>query len=290
VASITKAELNTNVIANFPGGAGILFQAVETSGGPAGSVGTPGSATNVISILDNHIAGHGNASQADRMGTQAINASVSAAGQGNFDIENNGTAASPLANMNGVAIAVSAFGAVTVDAIVNNNVMSPDNVTVNGQPGMAVGGDGNGNSANAPTLNATITNNTVHLSNGNDILVSMKNSSGTGNFKIQGNILDAPLNGVRPGINVLSGVTGDASENNTVCLNISGNTSAGSNGSLGIGLRKQGTSTTVDRFLVNGMAATSSPGVESYVDGLNPAGGGTFLVSATSGFGICSLP
>ena len=43
-------------------------------------------------------------------------------------------------------------------------------------------------------------------------------------------------------------------------------------------------------FGVNGMAATSSPGVETYVDGLNPAGNGTLLISAASGFSNCSLP
>jgi len=38
------------------------------------------------------------------------------------------------------------------------------------------------------------------------------------------------------------------------------------------------------------MAATSSPGVETYINGLNPAGGGTTLLSATSGFSNCVLP
>ena len=76
-----------------------------------------------------------------------------------------------------------------------------------------------------------------------------------------------------------------------MCLNISGNTSAGSTGpALGIGLRKQGTVSTTNKFAVNGMAATSSPGVEAYVNGLNPSGGGTLLISATSGFSNCSLP
>jgi hypothetical protein len=36
------------------------------------------------------------------------------------------------------------------------------------------------------------------------------------------------------------------------------------------------------------MAATSSPGVEAFVDGQNPAGGGTLLISATSGFSNCN--
>jgi len=65
----------------------------------------------------------------------------------------------------------------------------------------------------------------------------------------------------------------------------------------GIGLRKQGTVSTTHDFGVNGMAATSTTGVETYVDGLNPAssvnpgtGLRTLLISATSGFSNCSLP
>ena len=38
------------------------------------------------------------------------------------------------------------------------------------------------------------------------------------------------------------------------------------------------------------MAATATPGVETYVNGLNPAGNSTLLISATSGFSNCSLP
>ncbi|HJX27721.1 MAG TPA: hypothetical protein VJ885_07380, partial [Thermoanaerobaculia bacterium] len=70
----------------------------------------------------------------------------------------------------------------------------------------------------------------------------------------------------------------------------------------GIGLRKQGTTSTTNDFAVHGMAATSTPGVEQYVGnggGLNPgtangAGDGSvngvLLVSAASGFSSCSLP
>jgi hypothetical protein len=94
---------------------------------------------------------------------------------------------------------------------------------------------------------------------------------------------------VRQGIRVDSGNA--TSVNETVCLNISGNTSAGSTvAAMGIGLRKQGTVSNVNTFSINGMAATASPGVENYVNGLNPAGGGTLLISATSGFSNCSLP
>jgi len=106
---------------------------------------------------------------------------------------------------------------------------------------------------------------------------------------ITNNNVAAPLGGVRPGIRVDSG-NNTAGENATICANITGNTSAGSGGSMGIGLRKQGTAPATDAFGVVGMGATASPGVESYVAGLNPAGGGVFLISALSGFTSCTIP
>ena len=58
----------------------------------------------------------------------------------------------------------------------------------------------------------------------------------------------------------------------------------------------QGTVSTTNSFAINGMAATATPGVENYVNGLNTSTSGTFgvggtaLLSATSGFSNCSLP
>jgi hypothetical protein len=86
-----------------------------------------------------------------------------------------------------------------------------------------------------------------------------------------------------------------------VCVNISGNTTAGSGGVAGIGLRKQGTTPGVNVFGVVGMAATASPGVEQYVGniGLNPGSAngsgdgsvnGVLLISGTSGFTSCVIP
>jgi len=229
------------------------------------------------------------------MGTQAINVSVSdpspgsgGGGVGFFDIENNGTSTAPLANTAGVGIACSAFGAVTVVCPIVNNFID-QNSSVNAQPGIAVGGDGNGDSSKAATLTSTISNNNIKNTQGNGILATNRAASGTMRFKIQNNTVAAPLGGVRPGIRIDSG-NNTAGENTNVCLNISGNSSAGSGGTQGIGLRKQGTVSTTDAFAINGMTATASPGVENYVDGLNPAGGGTLLISATSGFTNCSLP
>ena len=115
-----------------------------------------------------------------------------------------------------------------------------------------------------------------------------RGATGTLKAKIQNNTVAAPLSGVCEGIRVDAG--NGSSVNDSVCLNITGNTSAGSGGVQGLGLRKQGTVTTTNAFAVNGMVATATPGVETYVNTNNPTGGGTLLISATSGFSNCSLP
>ena len=118
------------------------------------------------------------------------------------------------------------------------------------------------------------------------ILVTARDATGKVNATIKNNNVATPLGGVRPGIRVDAG--NGISTDDAVCLDISGNTSAGSGGSQGIGLRKQGTVTTTNDFGVEGMAATGTPGVESFVSGQNPAGNGTLLISATSGFSNCN--
>ncbi|MGN6184629.1 MAG: hypothetical protein ACTHQM_13350, partial [Thermoanaerobaculia bacterium] len=140
-----------------------------------------------------------------------------------------------------------------------------------------------------PSMNWTINNNVISNTDGNGILAVARGATGSLTAKIQNNTVSAPLGGVRPGIRVDAGNT-TAGTDDDVCLNISGNSSAGSGGTQGIGLRKQGTSNTVHAFGVNGMAATATPGIEAYVNGLNPAGGGTLLISATTNFTNCSNP
>ena len=280
-AHVTQATLSNNQIRNFPQGAGILMQANSSIGGPAANLGTAGSLTNVISVTGNLISGDAT----DPMATQGVVAVVNRAGQGNFDISGNGTAADRIRNMAGAGLAVSAFGNVTVTANVNNNFVAPSNLFASN--GIAIGLDSVDALTDAPNLTANVNGNTITQTDGNGILTTARNSNGTLRVKIQNNNVAAPLTGVRPGIRVDSG---SAAGDTDLCLNISGNTSAGSGGSQGMGLRKQGTDPAVDTFSVNGMAATSSPGVEAFVDGLNPAGGGTLLISATSGFSSCSLP
>jgi VCBS repeat-containing protein len=290
---VTKATIDSNVIANFPGGAGVLMAGgnSNTGGGPGGSMGTPGNATNIVNITNNRIAGQ---SAANRMGTSAILVSVSGGNsgsrsQGNFNISNNGTVANPLTNIAGTVIGYGNNGYATSVATINSNVIVANNGFgsngIGGGNGVVIGGE-------TPDGTVTVSSNSISQTDGNGILfVGRGNASGSIlRVKITNNTVAAPLAGVRPGIRVDSGNA--ASADDAVCLNISGNTSAGSGGSQGIGLRKQGTTATVNDFGIHGLpgGSTATPAVETYVDSQNPAGGGTLLISATSGFSTCSNP
>jgi hypothetical protein len=280
-ANVSAGTLSNNNISNFPSGAGIMVQGGNANAsGPSGTVGTPGGG--VISITSNLIQGQA----AAKMGTNAIIATVTGKGQGNFDLSNNGTVANPLTNITGHVIGCGANGNTTVTCVTNGNVIVANNTAasngVSGGTGVTFG------TTDTPNMTWTINNNTISSTDGNGILAVARGATGTLKVKIQNNNVGAPLTGVRPGIRIDAGNAG--SVNDSVCLNISGNTTAGSGGTNGIGLRKQGTVTATNAFGINGMAATASPGVESYVDGLNPADNGTLLISATSGFSNCSLP
>jgi hypothetical protein len=279
-ASITKATIDANKVNNFPGAVGIQVQCGNSSSAaaPSSTCGTPGNATNAIAMTTNEINKPGNGATT-KTGAEGMIALVNGVGQGNFTITGNN-----IQQTTGTSISSSAFGNATVTETISNNTIVANN-TVASQ-GIGVGTSTTASfGTDSPHLTATITGNTVSQADGNGILaVARDSSTGQLDVSIKNNTVAAPLSGVRPGIRVDAGsATGD----NDVCADISGNTSAGSGGSLGIGLRKQGTSTTVNAFGIEGMAATSSPGVEAYVAGLNPAGGGVFLISATSGFTNC---
>jgi len=292
VASVTQATINNNTIRNFPSG-----EAIQAQGGNGNVLGTGGTfgvpnTANAITISGNTI-GQGAAVPFGAVGidTNVQGANAASRSQGNFSITNNGTSGSPVINITGNALQNTAFDFVTSTVTISNNVLAPNNITVSGAQGIG-GGIGSllNNAAATPDMTATISGNNVSQTDGNGILFVARGVSGTLRTKIQNNTVAAPLFGVREGIRVDSG-NGLSGENTTVCLNISGNTSAGSGGALGIGVRKQGTNAAIDTFGISGIspATPTNAEVQTFINTQNPASSGTDIING-SNFVSCSLP
>ncbi|HVQ55650.1 MAG TPA: Ig-like domain-containing protein, partial [Pyrinomonadaceae bacterium] len=290
-AAITTGTVANNTINNFSSGAGIQFQGGNAAFGPAVTVGVPdgdnvGGGANLITITGNVI---GNASIVGGIGTNGILAGVTGTGQGNYRITNNGTVAVPIQHFEGIGIAAFGGNRANVSHFISNNVIdATDNIF--GSSGMSVGSQVGGNDATQNgTIKASITNNTINGMEGNGILAGCINSFNTGFFRIVGNTVGNPQAGVRPGIRVESGSSqGDT----TVFLEISGNTSGGSTGHAGIGLRKQGSVSTTNEFHIEGLSPSPAnhAQMETFVSGLNPGsllgtgnGGGPSRVLSISG-------
>jgi hypothetical protein len=292
--SLLNATIDGNAITSAAAAGIQVSIGNSTATGPGATAGVPGDPTQLISITNNEVT-------LDSTGTNAIvvansGGNSSARAETNFKVQCNGTCSAP-GPLNGSAIGTVVLignnGYADMTGLIDNNVIDANHTPNLGGGNGIGGGNGVAGAGNGwtPDLTLTVTNNTITDTDGNGILLVGRGTSGSAKLKIQNNSVAAPINAggaARPGIRVDAGNAGSADD--AVCLNISGNVSAGSNTAPGIGLRKQGTVTTTNDFAINGMAATASPAVEAYVNGLNPAGGGTLLISATSGFSNCSLP
>jgi large repetitive protein len=304
VANVTKATLNGNTILNFPAGAGILAfggNGNTAGGAPAGVYGTAGdgflAGDNVINITNNTIQGQ---NSANKMGTFAIQANVNGRGQGNFNITGNGTVANPIRDILGNVISHSATGVTNVTSLISNNVIVANHQAGFGGPlGISVGAGQVTGIGNTAHLSVSITGNNVSQTDGFGIQGAVREGLASLDITIKNNTVAAPLGGVRGGIRVDAG--GGASDiDNPVCLDISGNTSGANNvNTSGINLRKEGNVATTHDFGIEGMAATSTPGVEQYVGGLNPGSQASadgrpspenrvLLLSGTAGFTNCN--
>ncbi|MEO6326696.1 MAG: putative Ig domain-containing protein [Thermoanaerobaculia bacterium] len=197
-----------------------------------------------------------------------------------------------ITDMKGAALSLGFAGTVNASAVtITSNTVNGGAASTLGSQGLAVGVTAVGAGPDSPTAVVTFNGNTISSTDGNGISASISNTTFNATprlrLKIQNNTVGAPKSGVRQGIRVQAGTL--AAHVDNLCMNISGNTSAGSTPtSLGIGLRRQTGSAVT--YGINGMAATASPGVEAYVDAQNPLGGGTLLISGTTGFAGCSLP
>jgi hypothetical protein len=304
VAHVNRATIAGNTFTNFPSGAGIVIQggnAADDAGAPSGTMGVPGSGTDVISVTGNFMDGGpgGVGNQPDRFVTALVNGR----GQGNFDISNNGSVGSPITHIDGIVIELSAFGAVTMTTNISNNFISANNAVTSAGIAVSCDADSLGTTTDSASLTSTINGNVVSQTDGPGIYALARGSNCVHTTKIVNNNVAAPATtaAARAGIRVDSGsAVGDAS----VCLEISGNTTFGSTNSgtgttsPGINLRKQGTISTTNDFGIEGLSPspTGTPIVENHVNGLNTSSSGTFgvggtaLLSGTSGFTSCSVP
>ena len=300
-ATLTRATISNNTVRNFPSGGGIqVLYGNANASGPGGTAGIPGDPTNVIAITNNVSRG---ASAVNRFGTHAIIFTISGGNpssrsRGNFNVSNNGTVAQPIGDSTGIALGIGNNGYATMTATISDNVIVANNTL--GSGGIS-GGNGvvSGGGAETPDLTVTVSNNQISQVDGNGIILVGRGTAGIVRATIQNNAVAAPLTGLRPGIRVDAGNA--SSTNDSVCVHISNNTTAGSGGVAGIGLRKQGTASAVNAFGVVGMSATATPGVEQFIGntGLNPGSAngvgdgsvnGVLLISATSGFSSCTIP
>ena len=273
-ANVTKAEINNNSIHNIPTGVGLEFQAGNsTTTGPGGTAGTPGSATNIIQIDNNTIAGQ---DATHRTGSEGMVVSIQGGnagsrGQANFDISSN-----HISNTGGFSISHSVFGDATATSTVSNNVIDANSPASSGSGGIGVGTSSTIGSSDTPNLQVAITGNNVQHTDGNGILLVARDATGTVNAKVTGNTVGVPNGEFEEGIRVDSGNSNSANE--TLAVQISGNTTTGSFSpsfgltAPGIGVRKEGTVANVNTFGIVGLSPSPATAAqtETYIGTQNP--------------------
>jgi large repetitive protein len=301
-ASITAGSISGNTIQNFPSGAGIQVIGGNSLAGQAVTVASLGSP---LLIQDNTITGAGAGSAG--LGTNGIAVTAGESTAAYFTIGQSGHP-NTITNVRGNGIACSLFGNGTEKCSIASNVINANNTA--GSPGINTGADQSvaGGSAGVGTLYLDIHDNTVSNTTGNGILSTLRSVSSNGVFRIQNNNVAQPtaLSGTVYGIRADSGNGLGAP---TLCLKISGNTTAGStNGAItapGIGLRQSHADPGggIGTFNIDGLTPNPSNDAQMqlYVGNLgqNPgSANGTFgangVASISSGAtyhaGTCTIP
>jgi hypothetical protein len=303
---MTKAQIEDNVITDHPSGNGIVILGAQTNvaPAPAGTIGTPGSSTNRILIDGNLLTGD----PVNRFGGAAILAGVEGRGVANFDITNNGTAASPIRNAGTHAIATGNSGSSEVEYLIEGNIISANNFEAGGL-GIRSASDrhimADGSTLSTPILNVIISSNVVRNTTGGGIRVLAASSNGTANVRVTNNDVANGGAGSSP-IDIANGSSNDAAFSHTMCATISGNTTAanapsgGGNTFPGILLSKRFTTATQYPFGLTGLSPSPSTNAntEAYVTGLNPnasIGGGFYAgkrvaVNVGDNFVTCTHP
>jgi VCBS repeat-containing protein len=294
--SIDKASINNNIITNFPSGDGINFSVGNANAsGPQAHAGTIGSGTNVITINNNTVHGQSTANPIANQGIAVVDTSGNpgARTQVNAVVSTN-----DIQNTFGTSLLIGNNGysdmAITVD---HNTIVGVGEADLGGANGIG-GGNGVGGAGTAwtPHLTAIIESNNVSGTDGNGILMVNRATNGEMDVKIDNNTVAMPTNAggtARQGIRVDAG-NNTAGEDASVFLNIFGNTTTGSNGAAGIGVRKNGTVATTNDFGIfdaaGGPTLAATPtntDVSNFINALNPnsasaGNGGTDIISGNN--------
>jgi hypothetical protein len=260
VSSVTKAEITNNHINNFPGGDPVALEfGNANASGPSGSYGTPGNATNVIALTGNTIVGGGTPNP-----NNVVLAVLDGKGQGHLNISNN-----TLSGSAGNVIDISSQGSANLSVTVANNNIDGSAESVSGTGGIAAGAGqfqmSDGSFLTTPTLTIAATGNVIQNVFGYGIRINDADGSPTVNATITGNTVSGVGVTGEEGIQVeqLGAVSGS-----TLNLAISGNTTAGQSPFPGIGLREQ----TGNTFNILGLTPSPATGTQAstYVAGQNP--------------------
>jgi VCBS repeat-containing protein len=271
-ANLTKATIDGNTVVNFPLGAGIaVLGGNSNAGGPGGTMGVPNNATNVVAITNNNIHGFNTATP---IGSEGIVVAVQGGAggsrsQGNFNVSGN-----TITDTLGQGIAMSGFGNSTVNAKVNNNIVDTNNIgKFIGSNGIGIGTGVTNNSSETPLMTVEVIGNTVTDYDGNGIRLVAFDTNGTLNATVLNNAVGRAAGGGFPNrIRVDSG-NENTPGNNTVNLDIAGNTGFGTSvagDAPGIGLRLGDGGAATNILRLEGFGGGNDVAAEGYVAGRNP--------------------
>ena len=166
VASITKATIQGNTITDFRRGGGISVRGGNVAGGPAGILGIRGSDTAVISVTGNSMDG-GNGG-VDAQPIAFFDGVVQGAGQGNFDVSGNGTAAAPLRHFDGTVIDFVGLRQATLTTRVAGNFIDAGNEP--GRAGISLVSDSDNDQPGSGVHSTLVSGNTITGTDGPGIL------------------------------------------------------------------------------------------------------------------------
>ena len=187
-----------------------------------------------------------------------------------------------------VNLGTTTAGTGSYTGTISGNAIGTSGVAQSGGAGMDVVANGNG------TLNAIVTNNTIRqFDSDHGLRILHRDGAGRINATVTNNTVTQPEPGGFNGVVVQAGASSTLPDSGTICLDINGNTMAGSGAGGGSATdfrMRQRFSTTIELRGYTG-ASTDTAAVVTYVQGINPgAETGSATADGTPGGGFVNTP